>query len=69
MASRHVIYSYRVQYRHPNTGAAGIVVLHSAAEFIKEKSRLEGLGFIVTDVLLPIGERPKPPLISLPDVL
>jgi len=56
-----VQYTYRIKYRHARTGAVGMTILHSAAETVAERDRLEGLGYIVTDVLLPIGRRPRAP--------
>jgi hypothetical protein len=57
-------YRYRIKYRHPRTGVVGIGILNTAAEIAGERRRLEGLGYVVTEVLLPIGERVKPPPIS-----
>jgi hypothetical protein len=57
-------YKYRIKYRHPRTGAVGIAILHTAAELAAERARLESLGYVVIEVLLPIGQRPKPPPIS-----
>jgi hypothetical protein len=57
-------YRYRIKYRHPRTGVVGIAVLNTAAEMTAETTRLEALGYSITDVLLPIGERPKSPPIS-----
>jgi hypothetical protein len=55
-----VEYKFRIKYRHPRTGAAGIAILYTAAELAAEQARLEALGYVVTEVLLPIGERPRP---------
>ncbi len=52
-------YSYQVKYRIPRTGAVGLAILHSPAEVAVEKARLEALGYVVTEVIEPIGARPK----------
>jgi hypothetical protein len=59
-------YRYRIKYRHPRTGVVGMGILNTAAEIAGERRRLEGLGYVVTEVLLPIGERSKSPPISRP---
>jgi hypothetical protein len=59
-----VQYTYRIKYRHSRTGAVGLTILHTEAEVVAERARLEALGHVVTDVLVPIGERPKSPLVS-----
>ena len=57
-------YRYRIKYRHPRTEVVGVFTLHTAAEMAAERFRLEALGYVVPDVLLPLGERPKLPLVS-----
>jgi hypothetical protein len=54
-------YRYRIKYRHPLSGIVGIVTRHSTAEIRAERSRLEALGNVVIDVMLPFGEGPKSP--------
>jgi hypothetical protein len=56
-----VQYKFRIKYRHPRTGAAGVSILNTHEEMTADRARLEALGYVVTEVLLPIGERPKPP--------
>jgi hypothetical protein len=56
-----MVYKFRIKYRHARTGAAGVSILNTREEMAAERTRLEALGYAVTDVLLPIGERPKPP--------
>jgi hypothetical protein len=48
-----VEHSYQVHYRDGRTGAAGFMVLSTAAKADGEKRRLERLGFIVTGILPP----------------
>jgi hypothetical protein len=49
---------YRIKYRHPRTEAVGVVILNTAAEMEAERARLEALKYIVTNVFLPLEERP-----------
>jgi hypothetical protein len=49
-------YRYQVRYRHPRTGAGGVVMLYTALETATERARLEALGYVVTDMPLPIEE-------------
>jgi hypothetical protein len=58
-----VQYTYRIKYRHSRSGAVGMTILHTAAEVVAERARLEALGHVVTNVLVPIGERPRAPLV------
>ena len=50
--------NYEIKYRVPHTGASGIVLIHSVAKMEAEKSRLEGLGYVVTDVA-PLDQQEK----------
>jgi hypothetical protein len=59
-----VPFNYLIKYRHPRTGAVGIVILHTAAEMATARSRLELLRYVVLDVVLPTGNRPQLPPIS-----
>jgi len=52
-------YRYCIKYRQPRAGSVGMTILSSAAETAAERLRLEALGYVVIDVSLPIGERPK----------
>ena len=52
-------YRYCIKYRHLRAGVVGMAILGSAAEAAAERSRLEALGYVVIDVSLPLGERPK----------
>jgi hypothetical protein len=54
-------YSYRIPYHHPRTGLAGLAILHTVAETVVEKARLQALGYTVDEILMPIGERPRLP--------
>ena len=56
-------YSYRIPYHHPRTRIVGVAILHTAAEAVAERARLEALGYTLDDTLLPIGERPHLPTI------
>jgi hypothetical protein len=60
----HLLYKYRLRFRHLRTGAAGLVVLDTAEEMAAESARLEAAGYVVIECLAPIGERPKVPPIS-----
>jgi hypothetical protein len=66
MRRRQMQYRYRLNYRHLGTGVVGLVALNTAAEMVAERDRLEALGYVMTDVLPPIGERPKPLPIAPP---
>ena len=58
-------YKYRILYRHPHSGDAGLVILTTENEIAVERARLEALGYVVTKVLRPIGVQPElPPLSS-----
>lgn len=49
-------YRYQITYRHPRTGAGGVIMLYAALETAAERSRLEALGYVVIDAPLPIEE-------------
>lgn len=50
--------NYEIEYRVPHTGASGIVIIHTAAKMEAERSRLEGLSYVVTDVApIPLERR------------
>jgi hypothetical protein len=51
---------YRIKYRHPKSGAAGVTILNTAAEMAAERARLEALGYVVVDVFLPHAVKPLP---------
>ena len=51
-------YSYRIPYHHPRTGLAGVAILHTIAQTVVERARLQALGYTVDETLMPIGERP-----------
>ena len=58
-------YSYRVLYHDPRTGDAGLSILYSECELAAETERLKSHGYIVTEILRPVGKRPvypPPPL-------
>lgn len=57
-------HSYQVHYRHARTRTVGFMVLPDSAKADAEKSRLVALGYIVTAVVPPIGEREKSVAIS-----
>jgi hypothetical protein len=57
-------YSYRIPYHHPRTGLAGVAILHSIAEAVVERARLQALGYTVDEILMPIGARPHLPPVS-----
>ena len=57
-------YSYRIPYHHPRTRLAGVAILHSIAETVVERARLQALGYTVEKTLMPIGERPRLPPLS-----
>jgi hypothetical protein len=50
---------YRVLYRHPRTGSAGLVFLPAVSDIAAESARLEALGYVVTCVLRPNGGEPQ----------
>ena len=52
---------YRIQYRHPVTGVAGLVFLLGEKEIATERVRLEALGYVVTRVARPIRALPELP--------
>jgi hypothetical protein len=51
--------SYRITYRHPRTGVAGVSFLVSEIELAVEKAQLESQGYVVTNVFRPIGASPE----------
>ena len=53
--------SYRIMYRHPHTEVAGLSILTSESEVAAEIARLESQGYIVTNVMRPIGVMPELP--------
>jgi hypothetical protein len=57
---------YRIEYRHPHSGGVGLAILDTAAEMAAEKSRFEALGYVVTEVFLPLGKSLKSPPIGDP---
>ena len=63
----HMYDKYCVDFRHPRTEVAGLVIMYSEDEVTAETARLESLGYVVTRVLRPIGELPElpPPRVSL----
>ena len=54
-------YSYRVMYRDPRTGNAGLSIMYSESELTAETARLKSRGYIVTEILRPVGKRPVYP--------
>jgi hypothetical protein len=50
-------YNYQVHYHHACTGAAGFMIVHTAAKAATEKIRLEGLGYTVSGIVPPAAPR------------
>ena len=56
-----VYYKYRVLYRHPRTGVAGLSIMYTEDEIAGETARLESLGYVVSKILRPVGALPEVP--------
>lgn len=52
---------YQIKYRHPRTQVAGLAILQNSAAAKAEKSRLEALGYVVTEILRLDGGDPDAP--------
>ena len=52
--------TYRITYRHPVKGYAGLSILTSEHDITAETARVEALGCVVTEVLRPIGAKLSP---------
>jgi len=57
-------YIYRIRYYHPRSGLAGVSMLHTVAEKVVERARLQALGYSMDETLMPIAEGPHLPSYS-----